>query len=126
MTLTKDEILQADDLRTEKVSVPEWGGDVYVRTMTGEERNAYETSIFNGKEVSLDNIMAKLCIRTIVDDKGKRLFEDSEIAILGAKSAKVLSRIFTKAQKLNGLTAEDLEDMAKNSGIGLGEDSASN
>ncbi len=32
--LSKEAILSADDLPREIVSVPEWGGQVYVRTMT--------------------------------------------------------------------------------------------
>ena len=40
--LTRDEILESEDLATETVSVPEWGGSVIVRALTGTERDAYE------------------------------------------------------------------------------------
>ena len=42
--LTKDAILKAEDLPTEKVPVPEWGPgqSVTVRTMSGDERDRYE------------------------------------------------------------------------------------
>ena len=45
MTLTKDQILEANDLQSESVTVPEWGGDVLVRTMTGADRDAFEASM---------------------------------------------------------------------------------
>ena len=32
--LTRDEILAADDIKTEDVEVPEWGGDVRVSVMS--------------------------------------------------------------------------------------------
>ena len=48
--LTKDEILRADDLRLERVEVPEWGGEVVLRTMTGTERDAFEAELVEGRE----------------------------------------------------------------------------
>ena len=33
--LTKSQILEADDIKHESVFVPEWGGKVFVQTMTG-------------------------------------------------------------------------------------------
>ncbi len=44
--LTKDDILGADDLATEDVEVPEWGGCVRVRALTGTERDAFEAAMF--------------------------------------------------------------------------------
>ena len=35
--LSKEQILKSDDLKSEIVAVPEWGGDVKVRVMTGTE-----------------------------------------------------------------------------------------
>ncbi len=43
--LTKEAILAADDLPRETVLMPEWGGDVYVRTMSGTDRDAFESSL---------------------------------------------------------------------------------
>ena len=42
MVLSKEQILQADDLKTETVEVPEWGGDVLLRELRGRERDAFE------------------------------------------------------------------------------------
>jgi hypothetical protein len=44
-SLTKDEILEAADLSTKAVDVPEWGGSVNVRTMTGADRDAFENTL---------------------------------------------------------------------------------
>lgn len=128
-TLTKEQILQADDLKKELVSVPDWGGDVYVRTMTGTERDAFEQSIIetDGENIKMNfvNIRAKLCASTIVDEEGNRLFEEKDIAELGKKSAAALNHIFTAAQKLNGISKDDIKELAKNSGKTQSEDSTS-
>ena len=43
--LNKAAILAAEDLKTETVAVPEWGGEVRVRTLTGTERDAFESGL---------------------------------------------------------------------------------
>ena len=127
--LTKDQILKADDMVTQAVEVPEWGGVVTVAGMTGTERDAFEQSIVDtrGKstKTNLANIRARLCAMTMVDDKGERLFADSEIKALGKKSAKALDRVFAVAQELNGMSPGDVEELAKNSEDAQSEDSTS-
>jgi hypothetical protein len=114
--LTKDQILSTNDLTKELVEVPEWGGAVYVRTMTGAERDSFEAQILGDdyKERNYRNVRATLCSLTIVDEDGKRLFSDAEVTKLGAKSAAAIDRIFNVAQRLNGLSKDDVEDLAKN------------
>lgn len=110
--LTKDAILAADDLPKERVSVPEWGGDVYVRTMTGTDRDAFEASLI-GKDGRLENVRARLVSLTICSESGDRLFTDDEISALGNKSAKALDRLFAVSQRLNGIGAEQVEAAKK-------------
>lgn len=120
MILNRDQILKAKDLKTEVVKVSEWhkNGEVIVSTMTGTARDEFETSLFNkkGKDTAtnLVNMRAKLLVMCIVDKDGKRLFTEVDINRLGAKSAKPLDRCFTVAQKLNGIGAEDVDDLVKN------------
>ena len=74
--LTKDQILAAEDLGKELVSVPEWGGHVYVKVMNGAERDAWEASIVGatGSQRNLQNIRARLVALTACDGGGLRLF----------------------------------------------------
>lgn len=126
MILGKDEIMALNDLAHEDVEIPEWGGAVRLKTLTGTERDAYEASIFRpGGKSDYNNIRAKLLARCIVDEKGKRLFKDIEVDALGAKSALVLDRLFERAQKLNGMGVKAAEEMTKNSESGQSGDSAS-
>jgi len=113
--LTREQILGADDLPREKVEVPEWGGSVYVRTMTAAERDAFEQSLVgDGNTVQLSNVRARLAALTMVDVGGKRLFSDADVEALGQKSAAALTRIVEVAQRLNRLQPDDIEDLAGN------------
>ena len=116
--LDKKTILKSDDLPRERVTVPEWGGDVFVRTLTGTERDSFEQSMLRGKgknrEMNLSNIRARLSVLTMCTEDGTRLFEAKDIDALGKKSASALDRIFGVAQRLNGLSGEDVEELAGN------------
>ena len=125
--LSKTQILQADDIVYEDVAVPEWGGVVRVKTLTGLERDGLEQSMLEGKgksqNVNMANFRAKLCSRTMVDDGGKRVFSDLDIADLGKKSGQALQRVFNVASKLSGFSDSDIEDLTKNLESGQSDDS---
>ena len=120
MSLTRDQIFAVQDIKKEPVEIPQWGGTVWVKGLTGAERDAFEISIMDFKDgkkpkMVLENMRAKLCVMTVCDENGRRLFKDEDIPTLGKKSAKALSIIFDKAQELSGLTDEDVDKLAKNS-----------
>ena len=121
MVLNKSQILGANDLKTEVVSVPEWGGDVIVRTLTGTEREQFENACGDTNRKATD-IRARLCALSIVDDKGDRVFGEKDIEALGKKSITALIKVFDAAQKINGLTVTD--DVVKNLEATPGEDSS--
>jgi len=116
--LSREQILQAEDLVYEDVEVPEWGGTVRVRGLTGAERDQFEASIvsLNGRQSKVDtrNVRAKLAALTIIDEDGKRLFTDQDVRQLGLKSAAALDRVFDVAQRLSGLSDQDIEELAEN------------
>ena len=108
-------ILEAEDLKREPVEVPEWGGRVFVRTMTGAERDAWEAQVFKGDgEVDRKNFRARLLVRTIVGETGDRIFADNQADALGRKSFAVLDRLFRVAQRLNGIGADAEDELEKN------------
>lgn len=127
--LTRDAILQADDLLVEDVEVPEWGGVVRVRGLTGAERDAFESEIveLRGKKAKLNtqNFRAKLVRRSVVDEDGQRLFSDHDAQLLGQKSASALQRVFDVAQRLSGLSETDVEELIGNFDEGQSDDSTS-
>lgn len=116
--LTRDSILGAKDLITEVVRVPEWGGVVHVRSLTGAERDQFEAAVveFRGTnaDINFKNLRARLVVMTVVDETGARLFSDDDVQAVGSKSGAVLDRVFAVAQRLSGLTRTDVEVLAKN------------
>jgi len=116
--LTRDDILQISDIKVEEVHVPEWGGYVYVRTLTAAERDQFEQDIveIKGKKVvTKDNVRAKLVARAVCNPETKeRIFTDQDIDALSKKSSAALGRIYNVASKLSGLSEEDVEELAKN------------
>lgn len=113
MILTRDAILKSASLKTETVSVPEWGGDVIVATMTGTARDEWEQSLVT-KGGKLENVRAKLVAATAIGEDGERLFSASDVVELGKQSSAALDRVARVAQKLNGLTNDELEDAKGN------------
>lgn len=115
-TLDKQGILDASDMKTEVVDVPEWNGAVIVRTLTGEEREEFEGHVRNvGKDVSdTFAVRAYLLIACLVDEKGVPLFTASDVGLLNDKSGAVLARLFGVAQRINRLGAYAIEAAAKN------------
>ena len=127
--LTKEQILRVKDIETRTVNVPEWGGDVLVRGMTGIERDAFEAKILDqsGKKtkVNLQNARARLVSITVVDEEGNRLFTENEIVLLGTKSATALSRVYDVAASLSGISDDDIEELLGNSEATTSGDSLS-
>lgn len=113
MILSKEQILSADDLPKTTVDVEnEWGGEVIVRSMTGTERDAWELSNICDGEVDLSNVRARLVALTAIDEEGNRLFSEEDATELGKKSASALAKVFEASQKLNGLSADDIDTLA--------------
>ena len=116
--LNKEQILLAKDLPSRDVNVPEWGGTVRVRTMTGLERDSWEASVFEmkGKEVQAkrENYRATLLARCIVDENNNRIFSDKDVLELGRKSALALDRLAEVAHELNGISKKDQDELVKN------------
>lgn len=125
--LTREQILGATDIITEVVPVPEWGGEVLVRSLSGAERDRFEASIVDvrGKRrsVNLLNVRARLVALAIVDESGQQVFRAGDVEALGAKSAAALSRVFDAAQRLSGLSDDDVEELEKNSRSGQSDGS---
>lgn len=116
--LSREQILAADDRTYADVPVPEWGGSVRVRSMTGRERDQLERSVMvekkrGLKEVNMENFRAKIVALTVVDESGELLFTERDVRALGEKSSKAVARIANKASELSAITDDDVEEMTE-------------
>lgn len=116
--LNRDAILSAQDLRRELVTVPEWGGDVYVRGFTAAEREEVEMRSMQMVDVATGQIKdarqmaglkAWIVARCVVDSDNVRIFSDSDIEALQGKNAEVIGRLADKAGELSSLDVEEAE-----------------
>ena len=132
--LTREQILGAEDLPRAEVPVPEWGGVVLVRSLTGRERDQYEESLIRwrasgGQRVKvgadLANARARLVSLAVIDEDGTRLFSDQDVHALGEKSSRALERVFDVAARLSGLQPGDVEELVGNFEPGPSDDSGS-
>ena len=130
MRLSRDDILKAADNEPEEVDVPEWGGSVLVRGMTGRERDAFEVSLLapgrgGRRQVDPANVRAKLVARCCVDDDGNRLFTDADVAELGGKSAAAVDRVYAVAARLSGMGTDEQEELTRDFALADGNGSSS-
>lgn len=127
--LNRELILQADDLTRELVHIPAWGGDVYVRVMTGAEKDWWESSMMTDDGEALPamdrirNMRARMAVVTVCDEQGVSLFHLADVELLTKKSAVALDQIWDVARRLNQITKEEEETLLKNSDSGQSDDS---
>jgi hypothetical protein len=123
--LTRDQILEAARsvrIERELLTVPELGGDIYVRGMSAKERDRFEEGlrIRKGKKAGqsdLRNFRAQLAVKVIVSEDGERLLNDSpeDVDVIGKLPAGVLDRVLAKCTELSGKAEEEIEDLGNGS-----------
>lgn len=142
--LTRDEIREVDDRVFEFVPVPAWSKEgeepkgVFVQGLTGTARDSYEMEMIEVKrspkgkvsqEINLRNLRAKLIVRCAYDSDNKEtaklLFSPADVEWLGLKSSEALQPIYRAAQRLSGLSNEDVEELGELLGEGQSDASGS-
>ena len=122
MALDRKSILAADDVRKEKVPVPEWGGDVYLRVLSGTDRDRFEESYADQK---MKAFRIRFLLMALCDERGERLFADDEGDILGKKSSVVINRLFEAGWRINALSQEAVDALGEGSPTALSDGSTS-
>lgn len=120
MALDSKSIIAANDARLEKVHVPEWGGDVYLRVISGTDRDRFEEAYADQK---MKAFRIRFLLLTICDEAGERLFKDEQADALGKKSSVVINRLFEAAWKLNAFTQEAIDELGESSAADRKNDS---
>jgi hypothetical protein len=122
MPLDRKSILAANDVKLEKTPVPEWGGDVYLRVISGADRDRFEESYADQK---MKAFRIRFLLLTLCDDSGERLFKDEEAEMLGKKSSVVINRLFEAGWKLNAFSQEAVDALGEGSPSGQNAGSTS-
>ncbi|MCZ2155742.1 MAG: hypothetical protein LC114_17895 [Bryobacterales bacterium] len=129
MALTREQILNVNDIERKEIEIPEWGGTVWIRQLTRGEQDAYLKRQMGGAKVkagkkdiagefdaaSIYGHDTWLCSRGICDEEGKPLFNEKDVDALAKKNGTAIGRIAQEIVQFSGM-AEDLpvEEEAKN------------
>ena len=133
--LSRDKLLAKEKLQIARIDF-ENGDFVYVREMSGHERDLFEQSMLKknvdkkgqivGYEQSIEDFRAKMAVITLCDEKGEVLLKQEDYPTLSRNmGAKKLDIIASKAQEINGITEKDREELVKNSKPGQESNSSS-
>ena len=121
--LDREKLLTKEELKVEKVMLTKHDY-VFVRQMTGRERDRFEQSLVRevkdsqggvDYERSLEDFRAKLAVNTVCDEKGANLLKPEDYPALSQNmSARTLELIVNVAQRLNRISEADKEALVKN------------
>ena len=123
--LNRSQLLEKEELQIEKIEF-ENGDFVYVRQMTGHERDTFEQSLLTKKRDNKGNVVAieqatedfraKLAVQTVCDENGNLLLKRDDYLRLSMNiSAAKLEKIIEVAQRINAIGEKDKEELVKNS-----------
>lgn len=118
MPLSREEIL-AKRRPPKPVNVPLWGGEVYLKYLSGVEFAAWEAWLQDQKEKA-DTVSpyarANLVVRCVCDESGARLFTDDDAKALGEAEGggAVLDYLWDLCAPMNGIGRAATEEIAKN------------
>jgi len=112
MILSRDAILAAIDRERIEVEVPEWGGSVFIDSISALEF-ADVAKLISDERPDLE-VMGALLAKCLVNADGERLFDDEGVADLLDKNAHIVIRLGNLALEHNRVTDDAMDDAAKN------------
>lgn len=142
IVLTRAEIFALDDRKIEWCPVPEWSTlddkgkvvdekGVFIQGLSGTDRDSFDMAMIEqrqigkgkvSQELNFRNLRAKLVVRTAVDqedpNEAKPIFTEADVEALGKKNGAALQRMYATAQRLSGLSQEDVEELTADLGNG--------
>lgn len=119
---TRDSILNSSDRISGFVDIPEWGGRVYLATLTVAQRAKFLDSLskLGGGQNALEQAanysraQCDLLACAIVGPDSVELFTLDDVERLTTKSPALVGRVYDEIVRLNGFSVVATEDNAKN------------
>ena len=115
------QLLHGVTLQRERVPVPEWGCNVWVYELTGEELDLYRSYIWTEKGGKIRMTVSRLRAQTarllavaIRREDGSRIFDDAtgpdRLMQMGSSGLEKLAKV---ARRLSGVSDDDAESSAE-------------
>lgn len=119
MALTRDQIkAKRGVMPREPMLIQELGDEpVYISKMSAALRDRFDQMVTGGKtngSVDLTNIRARFLTLVCTDEKGVRLFDESDAEWLGELDTDIVQQLAAKGFALNGINSDVMEEAAKN------------
>ena len=112
MVNIRQTVLNAKDVRTETVTIPEWDGvKIEIRGFTLGERLDFYSRVSDGDKVNRENFLPELVIASCFDpDSGQKVFEPADRDMLKTKSAGAVEQVTEVAMRLSGMGSDDVKE----------------
>jgi len=124
--LTRHDVMAALEKRQPKiepVELQEMGGPGHVREITPMDKDSFDI-IMAGEDKS--NWRAAFAVRVLCDEKGDRLFHDTDAAFIGQNASLVdLETLWDEGHRVSGIDRESMEEAEGNSDGAASGDSGS-
>ena len=101
----------ASSLPRERVHIPEWGCDVWVRAMTAGEADRFGNTA--DADMRRGKASAQIVVLCLVDENGARMFTDDDIDEVAGWAFPATDRIVKASLRLTGLSDEGVADAQK-------------
>lgn len=131
--LSRNQILEAKDIKTKDIEVKEWGGTIRIKQLSAKEYNDITMNMVNIRKMAAKQLSSKknsdenledainelaiknqkilLLIKSIVDENMKPLFTEADLELLYQKNTNVIDKIIAEIEELN---ANSIEETKKN------------
>lgn len=109
MILSREQVLQSSDVIERIVDVPEWGGEVKIKTLTkGRQLAMRKAAMVDGK-ADEDRLEVLIFMACVVEPQ----FTESDFEALKDKSASAMDRVLKEIYAGSGMTKEDAKAIDK-------------
>ncbi|MBC8587112.1 MULTISPECIES: hypothetical protein [Tissierellales] len=125
--LSRSQILEAQDIKTKKINVPEWGGEIMIKQLSAKENDDIVMNMVNVKkmaakqlskksnenyeeavnEVAIKNQKIMMIVKSVVDENMKQLFTEADIELLATKNTSVIEKVYAEIVEFNDSVLED-------------------
>jgi len=123
LLLDRKKLLEKEKFQIKKIDFED-GSFIFVREMSGHERELFESSLMNEEtdekgdlsyKRSMEDFRAKLAVCTLCDNGVLILKSEDYTTLSKNMTAKTLTKIADTAQSINRISKEDKENLIKNS-----------
>lgn len=110
--LNRKQFIDADDIKYCEVELPELGGSVRIRSMSGKDEIEFE-DVKKNKEATewIFWAIARYC----VDENNQQMFTEDDVEAIKEKSSSSIKKLFDAILDLNTINDSKVEAEAKNS-----------